>query len=130
MLRPLEDGDRTEVLVSVPLDRSRRINWIAGNTISGFTGLTGGIVGMIVAKGMALAGAAVAGPIAIGAVGLAAAGSKGMGAAYRWGLRIGEEEVTTLLKKVDVTCRMGGGFSPPPPASGSSDPLGLGGLLG
>jgi len=131
VLRPMDEGARTEVLVSVPLERSRRINWIVGNAASGFTGLAGGFIGVVVAKGMALAGAAVAAPIAIGAAGLAVLGSKGIGASYRWGLRTGEEEITTLLKKVEVTCRMGGGFSPPaPPTSGASDILGLHNLLG
>jgi hypothetical protein len=131
VLRPMDEGARTEVLVSVPLERSRRINWIVGNVASGFTGLAGGFIGVVVAKGMALAGAAVAAPIAIGAAGLAVLGSKGIGASYRWGLRTGEEEITTLLKKVEVTCRMGGGFSPPaPPTSGASDILGLHNLLG
>lgn len=125
VLRPVEEGARTEVLVTVPLAHSRRMSWIVGNSLSGVFGAFGGLLGIGAAKALVLTGAVVAAPIAAGTLGLAGLSSMGIRAAYRYGLRKATEEITTLLKKVEVTCRMGTAFTPaqPRPASGGPDQI-------
>lgn len=122
VLRPRDGGTRTDVLVTVPLERSRRINWMVGHLFTGAGGFVGGIVGLVAAKVAALAGALAAAPIAAGALVVGGVGSWGIKAAYAAGLRWGEEEIAALLKTLDVTCRLGTGFLPlgpkPPPRGG------------
>jgi len=132
VLRPLDGGSRTEVSVTVPLERSRRINWMVGHILPAGGGFVGGMAGMAVAKATALAGAAVAAPIALGALALAGGGSWVMKSLYRYGLRKGEEEVEGILKTLDVTCRLGTGFLPsgqkPAPGAGGG-PGGVDGMV-
>ena len=130
VLRPRDEGQRTDVTVNIPLGRSRKINWMAGHALPGGGALLGGIGGVITAKVAALTGALVAAPIAAGALGMAAVGHWGMRAAYRGGLRKGREEVEALLKSVEVTCRLGTGFFPSPPATSQGGGIDLSGLLG
>lgn len=115
-LHPRNGGEHTLVSIMVPLEHSRRINWIASNVISGVAAGLGGLVGVGVAKAIALAGAAVAGPIAGGAVAVGGVGVWGMRAAYGAGLRKGREELVGILKTIAVSCRLGTGFFPAPPA--------------
>lgn len=122
-LLPLDDGTRTEVQIAIPLGRSRRLNWVVGQVLTGVGGLGGGVIGLAVAKGAALAGAVVAAPIVGGAVALGGVGAWGIRAAYRMGLRKGSEEIQALLGTLDVTCRLGTGFFPAPgPKDGTGGP--------
>lgn len=120
VLRPRDEGTQTEVQVSIPLERSRRLNWIVGQVLTGVGGLGGGVVGLAVAKATALAGAMVAAPVAAGALALGGLGAWGIKTAYRAGLRKGAEEINALLKTLDVTCRLGAGFFRSPGPKGGA----------
>jgi hypothetical protein len=130
-LHPRADGAHTEVSIHVPLDHSRRVNWIASISLTSVSGVGGGLFGAAVAKAAALAGAAIAGPIAAGVVATGALGAWGMRGAYRTGLRKGREELVGILQTISVTCRLGTGFFPasPAPSKDQGDGLDLSGLL-
>ena len=111
-LHPRAEGAHTEVSITVPLEHSRRVNWIASTTLTGVSAGGGALVGLGIAKAAALAGAVVAGPVAAGVLAVGALGAWGMRGAYRIGLRKGREELVGILKTIAVTCRLGTGGAP------------------
>ncbi len=124
-LHPRADGAHTEVAIMVPLQHSRRVNWMASTALTGVSAGGGALVGAGIAKAAALAGAAIVGPIAAGAVAVGALGWWGMRGAYGMGLRKGREELVGILKTLAVNCRLGTDFfpSPPMPSAGAGGGL-------
>jgi hypothetical protein len=111
-LRSLGDGEATEVRISAPLIRARRMNWWASTAVGGITGL--GFAGVATAIAVA-SGAGL--PVLLGAIGAGSFGGVrtatwGIGKAYRWGLKKAHAEFAGIIRAVRVNHRMGGDFAP------------------
>lgn len=102
----------TRLRLAVPLGRSRKINWMAGVTVTGVFSLIGGGValGIAGATGLLLPGAMAA--LGVGALGTGGLTSWGMGAMYRYALGKASEEFEALVKTVAMGCTLGTGFLP------------------
>lgn len=130
-LHPRREGEHTEVSISVPLQHSRRVNWLAANALTGASTFGGGLFTMAVVSAAGLAGAVAAAPVVGGGVAMGGLVAWGMRSAYRAGLRKGREELVGILKTLAVTLRLGTGFfpAPPPPAAGQGGGLDVTGLI-
>lgn len=111
-MRAVDDGAKTEVRITAPLGRSRRMNWIAGNAVGAVTGLGFAAIGLAIATATGAGLPVALGALSAGSLGGVKTATWGVGKAYRWGLKKAQAEFRGIIRAVRVNLRLGGDFMP------------------